>query len=179
MKEIMMNLGYKNIALTTLFLKRIWSWHKCESETKRWRQGDEEHEHRLAENCYIDPYLLSSVGLYSESHLAFLLLLSQRWGSLPTSVHLLATLVTLFLIVTDCVTAHYCHGCLRIWFQNTSMFPVVNPMDLFPVVNSCELLTPTHHYLSIYTAGTWVLPTTKSVLNMTLKHLMAMELWRM
>ena len=126
---------YKNI----YFLKGSKLW---KSERDRyWRRTQH------AEDCYIDPYLLSNiVFLYSGPCLALLFL---SWeGHYPLSLDTSRLLpgvprtswIPKSILTTDCKTDCICHWWLHIWFHNHYIFPV-NP--------SCH--QPTYLLQAVYT----------------------------
>ena len=89
----------------------------------------------------------------TDGGLFYLSLSSASWlgdGPLSPSEHSLA----LWLSHTDVTVWVWVPAYMISWM---SVLLVVNPCDLLPAVSSCELLTPTHRCLSVYTAGTWQL----------------------
>ena len=92
---------------------------------------------------------------YSGPHLALSLLLSHGGGDVcqPLASHC-PNLLTAWLYIRDWDWLLLCRY-LHIWFHNAYVFPVVNPYNPLPPVNSHELLTPTSCCLHVYIARTW------------------------
>ena len=158
-------LGYKNVALTILFLERTIRVKTAVSVKEK--QGDEDRWRTAILTPIFFLALLCRIQGPTWHFLCFL----PGWGTTHLWV-LTGQYPCLCVSVTahDCVTAHYTCGCLHIWFHNAYLFPVDKPCDLLPAVNSYELLIPTHGNLPVYTAGTWQLCQDQYTTHILIQH---------
>ena len=101
-----MTLGYKNIGFFILSL----GWNFCKCAGERQREETKTDRHRL-ENCYIDPYLLRHVVLYSVPH--------KAPGLLPPSLCVvLIAAVTLWLTIwCGCMCIYIISNALMFWLS--------------------------------------------------------------
>ena len=133
------------------------------------RQGDEDRRWTallthivLATLCYIQ----------GPTKHFFCLKALLRYGLLPlalSGLSLAVTLVTLCLTVgsdRDSLTNHLTWVPEYIKFPNAYAFRLSTNVNPPSAVNPCKKLTPTHHYLPVYTAGTWQL-CQRSICNTT------------